>query len=57
MSRSPSDTARAEERAKAESLKKLAQDLGLSITDAQAKKHAEKRVREAMERKSRAGKL
>lgn len=57
MSRSPSDTARAEERAKADGIKKLAHDLGMPLSDEQADAHARERVRASMERKSRAGKL
>lgn len=52
-----SDVRQAEERAKADGIQEFAQKIGAPVSDAQASELARKRVREAMERNVRDGKL
>ncbi len=55
--RSLSDVREAETAAKAEGLKKLAHELGNPISDEQAHNAADSRVRDAMERNVRDGRV
>jgi len=50
---SPSEVREAETAAKAESNKRLAHDLGMPISDKQAHDNADRRVRDACERRER----
>ena len=52
-----SDVRQAEERDKADAIKKLGHEIGAPVSDADAKKMAETRVRDAMERNLRDGKI
>lgn len=55
--RSLSDLREAETRDKAESLQRLGKELGCPVSDKQAHESADKRVRDAMERNVREGKV